>query len=65
MSATGQLLLQSTAFDAPKEAGQSIARLQQQGTAALAELEARLVPVEGVDAAQVSEALDQLIAANA
>jgi len=65
VSAAGQLLLQSTAFDAPKEAGQSIARLQQQGTAALAELDARLVPVEGVDAAQVSEALDQLIAANA
>ena len=65
VSAGGQLLLQSTAFDAPKEAGQSIARLQQQGTAALAELDARLVPVEGVDAAQVSEALDQLSAANA
>ena len=65
VSAAGQLLLQSTAFDAPKEAGQSIARLQQQGTAALAELDARLVPVEGVDAAQVSEALDQLSAANA
>ena len=65
VSAAGQLLLQSTAFDAPKEAGQSIARLQQQGTAALAELDARLVPVEGIDAAQVAEALDQLSAANA
>ncbi len=65
VSASGQLLLQSTAFDAPKEAGQSIARLQQQGAAALAELGARLVPVEGADAAQLSEALEQLVAANA
>jgi len=64
VSASGQLLLQSTAFDAPKEAGQSIARLQQQGAAALAELGARLAPVEGVDTAQVSEALEQLVAAN-
>ena len=64
VSASGQLLLQSTAFDAPKEAGQSIARLQQQGAAALAELGARLMPVEGADAAQVSEALEQLVAAN-
>ncbi len=65
VSASGQLLLQSTAFDAPKDAGQSIARLQQQGQAALAELQARLVPVEGVDAAQVGDALDQLPAASA
>ncbi|QKV54150.1 tryptophan--tRNA ligase [Comamonas antarctica] len=64
VSASGQLLLQSTAFDAPKEAGQSIARLQQQGAAALAELGARLMPVEGADAAQLSEALEQLVAAN-
>jgi len=64
VSASGQLLLQSTAFDAPKEAGQSIARLQQQGAAALAELGARLMPVEGAAAAQVSEALEQLVAAN-
>ncbi|WP_315127930.1 tryptophan--tRNA ligase [Comamonas antarctica] len=64
VSASGQLLLQSTAFDAPKEAGQSIARLQQQGAAALAELGARLMPVEGAAATQLSEALEQLVAAN-
>ncbi|MBS7781584.1 tryptophan--tRNA ligase [Acidovorax sp. CCYZU-2555] len=63
VSASGQLLLQSTAFDAPKEAGQSIARLQQQGQAALAELAARLTPVEGVGQDEVNEALDQLLAA--
>ena len=63
VSASGQLLLQSTAFDAPKEAGQSIARLQQQGTAALAELAARLAPVDGVGQDEVAKALDQLLAA--
>ncbi|MCD2513078.1 tryptophan--tRNA ligase [Comamonas endophytica] len=65
LSATGQLLLQSTGFDAPKEAGQSIARLQQQGSAALADLSGRLAPIEGVDAQEVAQALDQLVAANA
>ena len=63
LSATGQLLLQSTGFDAPKEAGQSIARLQQQGTAALAAVESRLAPVEGVGSEDVAQALDQLLAA--
>lgn len=65
LSASGQLLLQSTGFDAPKEAGQSIARLQQQGSAALAELSARLAPVEGVGPEEVAQALEQLVAANA
>lgn len=65
LSDSGRLLLQSTGFDAPKEAGQSIARLQQQGRAALAEMGARLAPVEGVDAEEVAQALEQLAAANA
>ena len=38
LDADGQLLLQSTGFAAPREAAQAIARLQQQGSAALAEL---------------------------
>src|SRR5690606_20165358 len=65
LSASGQLLLQSTGYDAPKEAGQSIARLQQQGHAALAELSARLAPVDGVDSREIAQALEQLLAANA
>ncbi len=63
LSASGQLLLQSTGFDAPKEAGQSIAKLQQQGTAAMADLASRLAPVEGVGSEDVAQALDQLLAA--
>ncbi len=38
LDADGRLLLQSTGFAAPREAAQTIARLQQQGNAALAEL---------------------------
>ena len=61
LSADGQLLLQSTGFAAPKEAGQSIARLQQQGAAALVELAPHLAPVAGVDSEQIAQALEQLI----
>ena len=58
--AQGQVLLQSTGFDAPREAGQAIARLQQAPTEALAELAARLEPL-GADAqAQVVAALTAL-----
>ena len=40
-AADGRLLLQSTGFAAPKDAGQAIARLQQQGESALAALAGR------------------------
>jgi tryptophanyl-tRNA synthetase len=63
LSASGQLLLQSTGFAAPKEAGQNIARLQPQGAAALTELQAHLAPVAGVEHDEVVQALDQLLAA--
>ena len=43
--AQGQVLLQSTGFDAPRDAGQAIARLQQAPAEALAELAARLEPL--------------------
>ena len=39
------MLLQSTGFDAPRDAGQAIARLQQAPAEALAELAARLEPL--------------------
>lgn len=64
LGADGSLLLQSTGFDAPKEAGQAIAQLQSQPDA-LAALAARLAPVEGVDMADVRAALQALAAASA
>jgi tryptophanyl-tRNA synthetase len=43
MDAKGQLLLQSTGFASPKEAGQTIAQLQTSGTNALTENPTHLV----------------------
>ena len=63
LAADGRLLLQSTGFAAPKEAGQAIAQLQAQ-TDALAQLAQHLAPVEGVDTADVQAALQALAAAN-
>ncbi len=60
LAADGRLLLQSTGFAAPKEAGQTIARLQQQGEVALADVAAQLAPVEGVTAQDVAAALQAL-----
>ena len=57
VDADGRLLLQSTGFDAPKEAGQAIARLQREGLGALA---GHLAPVEGVADADVGAALAAL-----
>jgi tryptophanyl-tRNA synthetase len=57
VAADGQLLLQSLGFDAPKEAGQAIGRLQKEGEAALAALQPLLQPA---DAGQVLAALQQL-----
>ena len=66
VGADGRLLLQSTGFAAPKDAGQAIARLQQQGESALAALAGQLAPIEGVPAQDVAAALQQLTdAANA
>ncbi|MBA4112548.1 MAG: tryptophan--tRNA ligase [Verminephrobacter sp.] len=59
VDADGRLLLQSTGFDAPKEAGQAIAELQQ-NPQALQALAARLAPVDGVAAADVQAALQAL-----
>jgi tryptophanyl-tRNA synthetase len=62
--AQGQVLLQSTGFDAPRDAGQAIARLQQAPAEALAELAARLEPL-GTDAhSQVVAALTALTEAD-
>ena len=64
VDANGRLPLQSTGFDAPKEAGQAIAQLQQNADA-LQTLAPRLTPVDGVTPADVSAALQALAEAAA
>ena len=59
MAADGRLLLQSLAFDAPKDAGAAIAQLRQ-GAGALDALADRLAPVADVSVAEVTAALEQL-----
>ncbi len=63
VAADGRLLLQSTGFDAPRDAGQAIARLQKEPQAALAALEGQLAPVDGVGAGDVEAALQALVQA--
>ena len=60
VDADGRLLLQSSGFDAPKEAGQAIARLQREGLRALA---GQLALAAGVAEADVAAALAALAAA--
>ena len=60
LAADGQLLLQSAGFAQPKQAGQSIAQLQQQGGAALTELATVLHTADGVSQDDVLQALQTL-----
>jgi tryptophanyl-tRNA synthetase len=60
VDADGRLLLQSLAFDSPREAGQSIALLQTQGAAALTGLADKLQTSTDVDAQVVSAALQRM-----
>jgi len=64
VAADGRVLLQSTGFDAPRDAGQAIARLQKED-GALQSLKACLVPVAGVEEGEVGEALQALAMAAA
>jgi tryptophanyl-tRNA synthetase len=57
VDAQGGVLLQSLGFDSPKVAGQSIARLQQEGLAALEALRDQLEPLAPAQHAQVASAL--------
>ncbi|QNN56388.1 tryptophan--tRNA ligase [Diaphorobacter ruginosibacter] len=65
VAADGRLLLQSTGFTAPKDAGQAIAQLQKQGSAALAAIAPHLVPVPGIGPGDVENALQALLDAAA
>ena len=62
--AHGRVLLQSAAFDSPKEAGQSIRLLQGEGASALAGLASTVQRADGVTLHDVASALAQLQAAN-
>ena len=57
IAADARLLLQSTGFDHPKEAGQAITTLQQQGLQAVA---AHLQSIDGVTPEEISAALQAL-----
>ena len=63
VDANGRLLLQSLAFDSPKDAGQTVRQLQTQGASALPGLGTQLQRADGVVAADVEAALTQLGAA--
>jgi tryptophanyl-tRNA synthetase len=65
VDAQGRLLLQSTGFAAPKDAGQAIASLNRGGAAALPALAAQLQAVPGVAPGDVAAALQQLLDAAA
>ncbi len=62
--AQGRVLLQSGAFDSPKDAGQTIRLLQSEGASALVGLGPQVQRADGVTADDVSSALAQLQAAN-
>jgi tryptophanyl-tRNA synthetase len=60
VDAQGKLLLQSTGFESPKDAGQAVRQLHTNGAAALAGLGALVHQAEGVGAEEVAAALQQL-----
>ncbi|OQW88308.1 MAG: tryptophan--tRNA ligase [Rhodoferax ferrireducens] len=64
-SAEGKLLLQSAAFASPKVAGQSIAALQTQGAAALANMAGQVQLTDGVTADELDAAMQALREAKA
>jgi tryptophanyl-tRNA synthetase len=64
LDAQGQLLLQSLAFASPKEAGQTIGRLQTEGPAGLAALAHLLEPVSAERQASLDHSLEVLQSTN-
>jgi tryptophanyl-tRNA synthetase len=60
----GRLLLQSTGFDSPKDAGQAIGLLRTQGGAALPGLVDKLQPNNDVDAKDIIASLQLMIDAD-
>jgi tryptophanyl-tRNA synthetase len=60
VDAQGQVLLQSRGFEAPKEAGQAIARLQNEGITALETLADKLLGVSTGQSNLIAQALSDL-----
>ncbi|MFM2113024.1 MAG: hypothetical protein RLZZ271_1684, partial [Pseudomonadota bacterium] len=60
VDAAGKLLLQSKGFASPKEAGQAIGRLLQEGAVAVQALEACLDSTQAAPAAELTSAFDAL-----
>jgi tryptophanyl-tRNA synthetase len=60
VDAQGQLLLQSRGFASPKEAGQTIGRLQSEGVACLAALEQLLEPLSPQAQAVIAQNMESL-----
>jgi tryptophanyl-tRNA synthetase len=60
VDAQGKLLLQSTGFASPKDAGQAVRQLQTNGVDVLADLGAVMQHADGVGAEEVAAALQQL-----
>jgi tryptophanyl-tRNA synthetase len=58
--AAGRTLLQSRAFDSPREAGQAVKQLQTEGAAALEKLAPLIDPSASQPAGRIAEALEQL-----
>ncbi len=61
VDAQGQLILQSLGFASPKEAAQTMARLQTEGTACLSALSGQLAPLTPETEALLTQALEYLI----
>jgi tryptophanyl-tRNA synthetase len=61
VSPQGDVLLQSTGFAAPRDAGQMIARLQQVGPQALDEMRPHLQPLDAAAHEAASKALDLIV----
>jgi len=64
VSPQGQVLLQSTGFTAPREAGQLIARLQQEGSKALPEIRSQLLALSTEQEKMVFEELKKIVESN-
>ncbi len=64
VDAQGRLLLQSQGFASPKDAGLAIGRLQKEGATALSDIAASIAATDGVAAADVAAALQQLSGAS-
>ena len=60
VSPLGRVLLQSTGFQSPREAGQLIAQLQQGGKTAIAQASGHLLPLSEQEIAQVADEMEKM-----